>query len=343
MLYYAGLDVSMKNTYICIMDETGQKAFESKCYTDPQSISECLTSSGYKLEKVGLESGSLSGYLTKGLKRLGVPALCLDVRKMAAILSVTINKTDKNDARGIADALRCNHYKEVHLKDEDEEAMGVLLKSRKNLVEIRVTLKNTIRGFLKIYGIRQLSTGSSLFIDQVRSRFDQLPPYALEGIKGLVKMFKEICDQIGIFEKEIKKISSQTPQVKQLMSIPGVGVLVATNFITNIGDPNRFKKSSSVGAYFGMTPNQYSSGETVRQGRISKCGSRAMRGLLYEAGVVLLTRTTFWFPLKSWGARLIKKHGLKKAAMAVGRKLSVIMHRMLLTGELFNYKKEINA
>src|SRR3990167_11323068 len=134
MKYYAGLDVSMKETFICVLREDGEKVYESHTYSDPKFINDELIKSGVKLEKIGLESGSLSGYLTKGLLALGWKAICIDSRKMAAILSVTVNKTDKNDARGIADAMRCNHFKETRVRDDKDDAIGILLKSRSTLM-----------------------------------------------------------------------------------------------------------------------------------------------------------------------------------------------------------------
>ena len=146
MKYYAGLDVSMKETFICILREDGEKVYENHTYTDPKFINDEFIKSGVEIEKVGLESGSLSSYLTKGLQALGCKAICIDARKMAAILSVTVNKTDKNDARGIADAMRCHHYKETHVRDDKDDAIGILLKSRSTLVNSRRTIKNTVRG-----------------------------------------------------------------------------------------------------------------------------------------------------------------------------------------------------
>ena len=140
-------------------------------------------------------------------------------------------------------------------------------------------------------------------------------------------------------DNELKEICKQDKEVQLLMTAPGVGMIVALTYKTDLGDPSRFKKSESVGAYYGMTPRQYSSGETIKQGRISCCGSKAVRYLLAEAGVVILTRSKTWSPLKAWGLKLMKKYGLKKASMAVGRKLSVIMHRMLITGETFKFTK----
>ncbi len=343
MKYYAGLDVSMKETFICILSEEGKKVYESHVYSDPKDIYDEFVKSGYELEKVGLENGSLSGYLTKGLQALGSNAICIDSRKMAAILSVTVNKTDKNDARGIADAMRCNHYKETQIRDDSDESIGILLKSRTTLVNSRRTLKNTIRGHLKYYGIRLGEVSNKKFSIMVRSYYPKLLRDAITGIEGLLKGFDAISVEIERMEKSLEEICKQDAKVQLLMTAPGVGKIVALTFKTDLGDPSRFKKSESVGAYYGMAPRQYSSGEIVKQGKISRCGSKDVRYLLTEAAIVLLTRSKSWSPLKAWGLKLMGKYGLKKAAMAVGRKLSVILHRMLVTGESFKFSSKVKA
>lgn len=339
MKYYAGLDVAMKETFICILREDGEKIYESSCSTDPQFIYEELAKGGVELEKVGLETGSLSHYLLRELQNLGCNAICIDARKMAAILSVTVNKTDKNDARGIADAMRCNHYREVHLRDIHDHSTAILLKSRAMLIQNRTALKNTVRGYLKAYGIRLGDVSHKKFPQVVRNHYGNLLPTTTKGIEGLLKSFEAITKEIFILEEELKEICKQDKEVQLLMTAPGVGMIVALTYKTDLGDPTRFKKSDSVGAYYGMTPRQYSSGENIKQGRISRCGAREVRTLLSEAAVVLLTRNQSWSPLKVWGLKLMKKYGLKKAAMAVGRKLAVVMHRMLLTGESFKFSK----
>jgi transposase len=263
---------------------------------------------------------------------------------MAAILSVTINKTDKNDARGIADAMRCNHYRETRIRDDNDESIGILLKSRSTLVNSRTIFKNTVRGYLKSYGIRLGTVSHKNFPAVVRSYFSKLLPKAKEGIESLLKSYNTVCEEIENLEKSLTILCKQDEDVNLIMTVPGVGRIVALTFKVDIGDPGRFEKSESVGAYYGMTPRQYSSGETVRQGGISRCGSRDVRSLLIEAATVLLTRCKIWSPLKAWGMKLRKKYGLKKAAMAVGRKLAVILHRMLVTGESFRFSKvEVQA
>lgn len=340
MKYYTGLDISMKETAVCIVDEAGKIVKEGFVPTDPLAITLFLQKTGLAITKVALESGCLSHWLIEELRNLNVPAICVDSRHIAAVLATTINKTDKNDARGIANALRCNMYREVHAKSRNSIEVNTLLVSRKAIVEQRTHLTNTIRGLLKAYGIRiSLSATTNMFFEYVRTKIAELAKLARIGLEGLLKAAEELHSQVKAFDKLVKKLAEEDEQVNRLQTVPGIGPITAMNFKMEIDDPKRFQKSRSVGAYLGMTPRQYASGETQKQGRISKCGSRELRKLLREAGFVLITRSKKWSKLKAWGMKLMKKHGLAKAALAVGRKLAVIMHRMLITGEEFKYEE----
>jgi len=340
MRYYTGLDISMKETVICIVNEEGKVVHKGKSATESEKIAEHLELVKYPLEKIGLESGSLSGFLTVELRKFGLPAICIDARKMAAILSIRINKTDANDAEGIAEAMRCNMYREVALKTLKETQITTLLKSRKTLVEQRTQVSNTIRGLLKSYGVKIGSVGKSGFPDKVRKLLIGKVEEAKDGVEGLLKVFEIQCEEIKRISEKVKKIAEDDPEVKRLMTIPGVGAITALSYKVAIGNPKRFSCSRKVGAYLGMTPRQYSSGESVRQGKVSKCGPKEIRTLLTEAALVLLTRSRKWSKLKAWGLKLMKKKGTKKATMAVGRKLAVIMHRMLIDETNFIFGEE---
>lgn len=338
MKHYAGLDVSMKETFVCVVDENGERVIEKEISTDPKTIANFLKGLGLGIQVVGLESGSLSHWLTDELLKLDLPVKCIDARHIAAVLSVKVNKTDRNDARGIADAMRCNLYKEVVVKNKQEIEMCTLLNSRKHLVDQRVQTLGCIRGLLKAYGIRISSLGSSVkSIGLIEKELVQVPSVAANAIRQLLISFKVLLDTIKDLDKQVHQMIKRSQKAQLLMTIPGVGPLTALRFIAEVGNPERFKKSKSVGAYVGMTPTQYSSGETQKQGRISKCGPKDLRSLLMEAGIVILTRTKSWSKLKAWGLKIQRKHGAKKAAVAVGRKLSVIMHRMMMTGKTFEY------
>lgn len=337
MNYYAGLDVSMKDTFICILDEAGKVINQGRSKTNPEEISRYLKRHQLSLDKVGIESGALSHWLVEELKKMEIPALCIDARKMAAIMSIQINKTDKNDARAIAEAMRCKMYREVVAKSQSSIEIGTLMSSRRLIVEQKVQITNAIRGFLKTYGIRLGSCGDASFAQKVREKYKDKNLVAWEGIVGLLNCFEKIYEELKILTKRVEDLARTDEEVKRFMTIPGVGAITALSYKIEIDNPRRFRNSRAVGAYLGMTPKQYSSGETKRQGRISKYGSSEVRSLLNEAATVMLRRSQRWSKLKAWGVKLQRKHGFKKATMAVGRKLAVIMHKMWIDQTDFIY------
>lgn len=336
MKHYVGLDVSMKKTSVCIVDEQGKIVHESEVETEPSKLADAIGNAGFKIELIGFESGSLSHYLLKGFRELGMPVVCMDARKMNSILSVRVNKTDKNDARGIADALRAGIYSRVHEKPQEAIDRSAVLSMRRFQVKQRTDIKNHVRGILKSYGIRLGSVGPARFSQAVKFRIEGvLDPFVCETIKGLLEEFDLFTQKINNLDQKLLTTAKSDKKAQLLMTAHGVGPITALTYTAEIFNPNRFSKSRTVGAYLGMSPKQYSSGETTKQGRISKCGSKELRYLLTEAGVVLLTRSKKWSKLKAWGLKLMRKKGLKKASLAVGRKLAVIMHRMLIEEKEF--------
>jgi len=335
MKHYVGLDVSMKKTSVCIINEQGKIVHESEVKTDPHTLADAIEKTGLKVELVGFESGSLGHYLTQGFKERALPAVCMDARKMSAILSIRVNKTDKNDARGIADALRTGMFTRVHEKPQEAINRGAVLSMRRCLVKQRTDIKNHVRGILKTYGIRLGAVGPTKFSDAVKRRIEEQDPLVRQTMEGMLEVFDMLTRKITRFDQQLLKIAHQDKDVRLLMTAQGIGPITALTYKAEIFDPSRFPNSRTVGAYLGMTPTQYSSGEMQKQGRISKCGSMELRSLLTEAGVVVLTRSQKWSKLKAWGLKLMRKKGLKKASLAVGRKLAVIMHRMLLEQKEF--------
>jgi transposase len=328
MKHYIGLDVSMKQTSICIVDEKGIITFEKDVDTDPQVIHDVIKATGLDIQLVGLESGSLSHWLVDNLGKLGLPTICVCSRKMAAILSITINKTDKNDARGIASALRGGHYRQVHHKSQHAVELSTLMGARRSLVNQRTNSMNTIRGLFKSYGIIIGIANKERFSSKVEMLLVKLTNDAQIGLKALLKAFIAVNEEVFKLDKIIIKIALEDPIVKRLTTMPGVGPITALTYKMEIDDPYRFKKSRSVGAYVGATPTQYSSGETSRQGKISKCGSSELRYLLAEGATSAIFRTKGWNKDKAWAFKIMKKHGFGKARMALARKMAVKLHRM---------------
>ena len=337
MSNYIGLDVSLKTTSICIMHPSGKILREMTVATDPIEIVAMIKQQGLEVQKAALECGGMSHWLTKQLNEQGLPTICIDARKMSAAISIRTNKTDKNDAQEIANALRAGYYKEVYQKADHIVEKQTLLTVRRNLIEQRTQLINNIRGLLKLFG--KLSCGGSenkeKFIANVLNQITALDKDVQLGINALISPFSIICREIDKIDDRIEELTEADEDVQLLKSIPGVGAVTALTFKLEIDDPARFKKSKSVGAYVGMTPKQYSSGEIQKQGGISKAGSNETRAMLCQAAISMLYCIKSWNRLKLFGLKIKKKSGHKKAIVALGRKLSVVMHSMLISRKRF--------
>ncbi len=335
MSNYVGLDVSLESTTICILDEKGKKVVEGEAESTPKAIHEFLLETGLEIEKIGLESGSLTHYLKKGLLKMKYQVTVMESRKMAAILATIINKTDKNDSRGIAEALRVGHFQEcVHRSDAAVEIRS-LLHLRQTAVEERTHIISSLRGHLKVYGIKFSKKAGKVFRKMVEKAIKDLSPRVQRAVQSLLNILDVLNQEIEALTRELETVATTDEEVKLLKTVDGVGTITALAFKAEIDNPKRFEDSRDVAAYVGLTPRQYSSGETHKQGRISKKGSKRMRYLLVEAASALLTRCKAWSKLKAWGMKLQKKKGNRKAVVAVARKLAVIMHRMLVTKKSF--------
>jgi transposase len=343
MEHYVGLDVSLKLTAICIVDRTGKIQREGTVHTDPEAIAAFIKSNAPHVARIGLETGATSTWLWTELKKLGLPVICIDARHAKAVLKMQINKSDRNDAVGIARIMQCGWYKEVCVKDLDSHAVKALLVSRALLVKIKRDLENQIRGLLKnlglVIGRAKMNVFAARAADLIQDR-----PELTAVVVPLLKTREVVECQIADLDRKVLRLARNNTQVRRFMTVPGVGPITALCYLATIDDPTRFKKSRSVGAYAGLTTRRYRSGEIDWTGRISKCGDAMLRTYLYEAANVLLTRIAKWSALKSWGMRIAKRSSLRKAKVAVARKLAVILHRMWVDGTEFNWSsKEVGA
>src|SRR6202171_1309864 len=339
MEHYVGLDVSLKQTSICVVDETGSVVREGVVDSDPEAIAAFVRSKAPGAVRVGLETGPTTTWLWTELKRLGLPVICIDARHAKAVLKMQINKSDRNDAAGIARIMQTGWFKEVRVKDLDSHAVKALLVSRALLVKIKRDLENQIRGLLKNLGLVIGSAKMNAFALRAAELIENRPELAV-AVTPLLTARVAIEQQIADLDRKVMKLARSNAQVRQFMTAPGIGPVTALCFLATIDDPTRFKRSRSVGAYVGLTTRRYASGEIDWTGRISKCGDKMLRGYLFEAANVLLTRVAKWSALKAWGIRLAKRSGLRKAKVAVARKLAVILHRMWIDGTEFRWSKE---
>lgn len=342
MQSYVGLDVSLRQTAVCVVDQAGKIMREGTIDSDPDAICNFIRTAAANLARIGLETGATSTWLWTELKKRGLPVVCIDARHAKAALKMQINKSDRNDAAGIARIMQTGWYKEVRVKDLDSHAVRALLASRALLVELKRDLENQIRGLLKNFGLVIGRAKMSTFTTRATELIDGRPELAA-AIEPLLKARDALAGQIEGLDRKVLRLARSEPQVRRFMTVPGVGPITALCYLATIDDPARFKKSRSVGAYVGLTTRRYASGETDRTGRISKCGDGMLRSYLYEAANVLLTRVTKWSALKAWGMRIAKRRSMNKARVAVARKLAVILHKMWIDGTEFCWSKEENG
>jgi len=328
--------VSLETTAICVIDQAGVIVWRGMCASDPMAIYAAIAKHAPKVIRVGIETGQLSNWLTLSLRRRGVPIVCLDARHAKAALSLQINKTDANDAFGLAQVVRTGWYREVAVKSMDAHTLRMLLLASSRLVSQRQTIANTIRGLLKTFGLVIARGSGGLFAVRVREQMNG-NPVVTAIIEPLLIVWQALREQVAVLDKQIMARAKTDPVTRRLMTIPGVGVIVALAYTAVIDDPARFRRSATVGAYLGLTPRRYQSGEVDHGGRISKCGDGFLRSYLFEAATVLLQRQTRASALKAWGLALAKRIGMRRAKVAVARKLAVVMHRIWVDGSEFRW------
>ncbi|MCK5549294.1 MAG: IS110 family transposase [Hyphomicrobiaceae bacterium] len=339
MEYYVGLDVSLKQTAVCIVDQKGAVRHEAMIPSDPEAIADFVQAHVESVVRIGLESGPTSTWLWTELNKMGLPVICIDARHAKAALKMQINKSDRNDAVGIARIMQTGWYREVRVKALDSHAIKALLVSRALLVKIKRDVENQIRGLLKNLGLVIGRAKMSTF----KARAEELiedKPALIAVVEPLLIAREAIAQQIADLDRKVMRLARNDAQVRRFMTTPGIGPITALCYLATIDDPTRFNKSRNVGAYIGLTTRRYASGETDWTGRISKCGDAMLRSYLFEAANVLLTRVAKWSALKAWGMRIAKRSGIRKAKVAVARKLAVILHRMWIDGTEFNWSSK---
>jgi len=336
MVHYVGLDVSLKQTSICVVNQAGSVVREDVVDSDPEAIDAFVRSKAPGAVRIGLETGPTSTWLWTELKRLGLPVICIDARHAKAVLKMQINKSDRNDAAGIARIMQTGWFKQVRVKDLDSHSVRALLASRALLVKIKRDLENQVRGLLKNLGLVIGRAKFNVFAVRAEELVEGRPELT-SAVKPLLEARKAIEQQVDDLDRKVLKLARCDTQVRRFMTAPGVGPITALCFKATIDDPTRFRRSRSVGAYVGLTTRRHASGEIDWSGRISKCGDAMLRMYLFEAAGVLLTRVPKWSALKAWGTRLVKRNGLRKAKVAVARKLAVILYRMWIDGTEFNW------
>jgi transposase len=336
MDHYAGIDVSLECSSVCVVEASGKIVRESKVASEPAALIAWFGELGFALARIGLEAGPLSQWLYAALREAGLAVELLETRHVRKAFEAMPVKSDRNDARGIAQLMRLGWFRPVHCKSMGAQETRALLTARKLVQSKLRDVENSLRGILRGFGLKVGPTTARSFAGRIRELAAGHP--SLETItEALLAVHTVLLREFNGFEKRVRSMARSDTRARLLMSIPAVGPIVSLTYASAIDDPGRFKSSKQVGAHFGMTPKKYQSGETDYTGRISKIGDASVRTALYEAAHIMLTKPVKdCSALKSWAMRIARRAGMSKAKVALARRLAVIMHRMLVDETPFN-------
>jgi transposase len=336
MAYYAGLDVSLEQTSVCVVDEAGAVVLERRVATEPDAITAGLAGLPAPPARLLLETGGLTPWLWHELSGRGLVVHCIDARRAKAQLALRPAKTDRNDARGLAEIARMGWYANVRVKSLDHHALRAKLAARAHLVATGRDLGNQLRGLLRAFGLRVGKGKGQVFEQRVQVLVADCP--ALQPVAdGLLAARRAVRAEVERLDRGLLRAARRDATCQRLMTVPGVGAITALAYQSTVETPSRFRRARTVGAYVGLVPRRHQSGELDRSGRISKQGDALLRGYLYEAATVLLTRLQRPCALRTWGRALAERIGMKKARVAVARKLAVLLHRLWTREEDFRW------
>lgn len=334
MKQYAGIDVSLEYSSVCVVDADGRIVREAKVLSEPDALIAWFAEHDVAMERIGLEAGPLSQWLHAGMTEARLAVELIETRHVRAAFKTMPVKTDKKDARGIAQLMRLGWFRPVHCKSLPAQEVRALLTARKLIQGKLHDIEMSMRGILRGFGLKVGPTTQRTYAARIRELIEGHP--TLEAIAAsLLKVRDALADAFAGFERTLRAMARQDDNARRLMTTPGVGVVVALTFVAAVDAPERFRSSRAVGPHFGLTPKKYQSGETDYTGRISKIGDVGVRTALYEAANVILTRPVKGSDLKSWALAIARRAGSKKARVALARKLAVVLHHMLKDGTNF--------
>jgi transposase len=331
---YVGLDVSLKETWISVR-QNRKRIWRGKCLSHPQAVADAIRRHAPDAVLVVFETGSLSTWFHHDLTAAGLPAVCIDARHAKAALDTAPNKTDANDADGLSLLAEAGFFREVRVKSWSAMQVRTLVGGRAQLIGISSDLSNQIRGIMRTFGRVVPKGGGRIFEANVRTLLEGQEGPA-DSVLPLLEAWRAVRAQATALDRQLVAVTRRSPACRLLMTIPGIGAVTALSYTTLIEDPANFPHSRAVGACVGLTTRGFQSGEVDYDGHISRRGDKHVRALLYEAATVMLTRVSADNALRRWGLKLKEKVGFKRAAVALARKLAVVMHAMWRDGCVFD-------
>lgn len=334
MTYYAGIDVSLEQCSVCVVDGDGRIAREGVVASEPEALIGWFERLGLELERIGLEAGPLSQWLFAAMRQAKLKAELIETRHVRTAFKIMPVKTDRKDANGIAQLMRLGWFRPVHCKTAAAQEVRAELTARKVIQTNLHRMDMSLRGILRNFGLKVGKVSKGRFEARVRELVAGNP--TLERVvEAMLSVRRTLAKELAGLEKHVRAVAREDRRVRLLMTAPGVGTITGLTYVAAIDEPGRFKSSRTVGAHFGLTPRRYKSGETDRSGHISKIGDAGVRCALYEAANVILSRSGKPSALKDWAKRISRRKGAKSARIALARKLAVILHRMWIDGTPF--------
>ena len=338
MEVYIGLGVSLASTTICVLGEKGKVVTEAQVASAPDSLISFLRELPHAIPAIGLEAGPLSNWLHKELTEAGFEAVLMETRQVKAALKAMPIKTDRRDAEGIARLLQLGWFRPVHCKTVSSQETRALLSSRKSVKDAIVNMELSLRGVLRNFGMKLGLVSKGRWEARVRELIvgNAMLEAAAEPI---LRARAALRHELAGLEKLVRNLAANDPVSRLLMTMPGVGPVVALTFKSAIDDPERFRRSKDVGPWVGLTPGRNQSGERDVVGAITKAGDAGLRTALYQAATVMLACGAHnW--LKAWTLRLAVLRGRKRATVALARRIGVVLRRMWRDGTEFRFTRE---
>lgn len=334
---FAGIDLGKEVLNYHVVDAAGATVRRGRAEATPQAAGEALA--GLALERVGVEAGPYGSWLVEGLCRAGVPGILIETRRMKQFGQYSKVKTDARDAERIAQAMRCGLYTAVHVKSARSRQARTLLRARSTLSRARVALQNSARGLLKEYGVKLRRQSSGRLEEAVRQALLELDEAVAMAVLPIVAGLVELRRQQAVLDREVRRLAKADLVCRLLMTAPGVGPVVALTYRTTLDNPQRFTGGEAVGAYLGLTPTKYASGETDYDGAITRQGDKLARAYLFEAATVILGRLRRPCALRDWGLAVVERRGRRRATVGLARKLAVVLHRIWVSGQPFDWER----
>lgn len=326
MRLFIGLDVSLEKTSICVISEHGKIVKEGQAVSEPEALVRWVTEQDGSVAAIGLEAGPLSQWLHRGLTETGLDVVLMETRQVKGALKAMPIRTDRRDAEGIARLLHLGWFRPVHCKSVSAQELRAVLGARKAVQQGMIALEMSLRGLLRNFGLKVGTISRGKFEHRIRELADG--NLMLEAATApMLRARASLRNELAGLERRVRQLAQEDPVCHRLMSMPGIGAVVALTYRSAIDDPSRFTSSKRVGPWVGLTPSRNQSGERDVSGRITKAGDVNLRRALCQAATVMMHRgRSTW--LRTWAARVARRRGAKRAMVALARRISVILHRM---------------